>query len=202
MLSIRLKPALERRLSRLARQTGRTKASMHQAHRGKTSKTLRTATSPKPVSRIAASATPQPRSGGSLLRRLSTTRAPSRTSRNSIARYSAKSSTSWKSASARRRTRAPLQAASPQQVRSVALSPARLLHHRQLSGPSSPPRLAIGHRSIIYDANQGPSAATDLCCLLRPRQGALCLFPFRTRGTHGSFPFPKTSNHYEPKQSC
>jgi mRNA interferase RelE/StbE len=42
--------------------------------------------------------------------------------------------------------------------------------------------VAIGHRSIIYDANQGPSAATDLCCLLRPRQGALCLFPFRTRG--------------------
>src|SRR2546421_2633448 len=80
----------------------------HQAHRGKHRRPrgpLPRGSSPR-KSRQALLRHPGPEAAW--LGRLSTTRVPSKTSRNSIIRYSAKFSILWKSASARRRTRAPL----------------------------------------------------------------------------------------------
>src|SRR6266550_9235598 len=80
----------------------------HQAHRGKHRRPrgpLPRGSSPR-KSRQALLHRPGPEAAW--LGRLSTTRVPSRTSRNAIIRHRAKFSILWKSASARRRTRAPL----------------------------------------------------------------------------------------------
>jgi mRNA-degrading endonuclease RelE of RelBE toxin-antitoxin system len=83
---------------------------------------------------------------------LTTTRAPSRTSRNSIVRYSAKFSILWKSASARRGTRS---FGKPLRHSKFGLWRYRLRDYRIICQLQQAKLIvlvvAIGHRSIVYD---------------------------------------------------
>src|SRR3989441_1074763 len=105
----------------------------HQAHRGKHRRPGRPLPRRSPPQKSRQALLQRPGPEAAWLGRLSTTRAPLRTSRNSILRYSAKFSTSWKSASAGRRTRAPLASrafvAPPFRAASLILSDRRVQLH-------------------------------------------------------------------------